>query len=56
MIEQIVSPEYLARHHYNQGGGLSSNPYPQGSEDYSRYQWEMHKLEVNELKELCREH
>lgn len=41
MIEQIIGPEYLARHHYNQG--RDDNPYPDGSEDYKRYEQQMEK-------------
>ena len=48
--EQELSPTALARFHWQQGGELADNPYPARSEQREAYNWEMHRLQVQEFK------
>jgi hypothetical protein len=37
---------------YTLGYGVQSSPYPLGSNDHREFQFELHRLQVAELKEL----
>ncbi len=47
--EHELSPTALARLHWQQGGELADNPYPQGSAQRESYNWEMHRLQHQEF-------
>ena len=47
---QTISPTMLARVHWRQGGELSDNPYPKGSKERETYNWEMHRLQVQDFE------
>ena len=50
MLLPNVKTEALAA--YILGKGIKSNPFPVGSDDHREFQFEIHKLQVAELKEL----
>jgi hypothetical protein len=54
--ESGLSPTALARLHWQQGGELADNPYPACSEQREAYNWEMHRLQVQEFKQEMTSH
>jgi hypothetical protein len=48
----ILPPKQQAQQDYRNGDGQERNPFPKGTEEYSAYSWEMHRLQLEELREL----
>jgi hypothetical protein len=45
-------PAFSAQRIYNEGGGLEDNPYPRDSLNWEKFQWEMHRLQLQELRDM----
>ena len=43
-------PWFAAQRIYNEGGGLEDNPYPADSLAFEKFRWEMHRLQLEELR------
>lgn len=50
---EVISPEAMARQNYHTLGlGFESNPYIVNTEDHSKFNSEIHRLQVTDLKQL----
>ena len=51
-VKEVISPQYRAKQDHREGLGLEANPYPKNTEERFDYAFEMHRLQVLELKQL----
>jgi len=50
-----LPPVTAAQWIYREGGGQDDNPYHKQSREYDQYQWEMHRLQLDELRVIIGE-
>ena len=49
---KLLGPTGAAQQMYKEGQGLESNPYAKGTKQHDQFDWEMHRLEREELKAM----
>lgn len=55
ICKDCYGPEQYAKQDYEMGGGLGGNRYERDLDplsDWSRYNWHMHHMQLNELRQI----
>jgi hypothetical protein len=47
-----LPPVQAAQWLYREGGGQDDNPYPKNTPEHETYAWEMHRLQLDELRTI----
>jgi hypothetical protein len=47
-----LPPKQQAQQDYRNGEGQERNPFPKGTDDHYTYAMEMHRLQLEELREI----